>query len=51
MSTHNLAQAKRLAGDVVFLHRRPDRRARPAAEFFRQPASAEAREFIEGERL
>jgi tungstate transport system ATP-binding protein len=51
MSTHNLAQAKRLAGEVVFLHDGRIAERTPAAEFFRRPASAEAREFIEGERL
>ena len=51
MSTHNLAQAKRLAGEVVFLHGGRIAERTPAAEFFRGPASAEAREFIEGERL
>ena len=51
MSTHNLAQAKRLAGEVVFLHGGRIAERAPAAEFFRLPASAEAREFIEGERL
>ena len=51
MSTHNLAQAKRLADDVVFLNRGRIAERSPAAEFFRLPASAEARDFIEGERL
>jgi tungstate transport system ATP-binding protein len=51
MATHNLAQAKRLAGEVVFLHGGRIAERAPAAEFFRQPASTEAREFIEGERL
>jgi tungstate transport system ATP-binding protein len=51
MSTHNLAQAKRLAGEIVFLHGGRIAERAPAAEFFRLPASAEAREFIEGERL
>ena len=51
MSTHNLAQAKRLAGDVLFMNRGRVLERAPAADFFRMPASAEAREFIEGERL
>jgi tungstate transport system ATP-binding protein len=51
MSTHNLAQAKRLAGDVLFMNRGRVVERAPAADFFRMPASAEAREFIEGERL
>jgi tungstate transport system ATP-binding protein len=51
MSTHNLAQAKRLADDVVFVHQGRIAERASAADFFRQPASAEARDFIEGERL
>ena len=51
MSTHNLAQAKRLAGEVVFLQGGRIAERASAADFFRMPASAEAREFIEGERL
>jgi len=51
MSTHNLAQAKRLADDVVFVHQGRIAERALAGEFFRQPASAEARDFIEGERL
>ncbi|MEO5763927.1 MAG: ATP-binding cassette domain-containing protein [Casimicrobiaceae bacterium] len=51
MSTHNLAQAKRLADDVIFLNGGRIAERAPAAEFFRMPASPEAREFIEGERL
>ena len=51
MATHNLAQAKRLADDIVFLHegRLAERASSPG--FFLQPASAEARTFLEGERL
>ena len=51
MSTHNLAQAKRLAFDIAFMHRGRIVERTPAADFFRNPASPEAQEFIEGERL
>jgi len=51
MSTHNLAQAKRLADEIVFVHRGRLAERAAAPEFFRRPASAEARDFIEGERL
>lgn len=49
MTTHDLAQARRLAGDVVFLHRGSVLEHAPAEAFFRQPASATARAFLRGE--
>ena len=51
MSTHDLGQAKRLAGDVVLLHRGRLIENGPAAEFFANPRSQEARTFIAGELL
>jgi tungstate transport system ATP-binding protein len=51
MSTHDLGQAKRLAGDVVFLHRGRLIERSPAEEFFAAPRSEEARKFIAGELL
>ncbi len=51
MATHNLAQAKRLADDIVFLHGGRLAERAPSPAFFVQPASAEARAFLEGERL
>ena len=51
MSTHNLAQARRLAERVVFLHAGRLVEETPAAEFFRAPRSAEAAAFLEGERI
>jgi len=51
MTTHNLAQARRLAQQVVFLHAGRITEVTQADEFFRAPASAEARQFLEGERL
>ena len=49
MATHDIGQARRLAGDVVFLlgGRIIERTAAP--EFFRAPKSAEARRFLAGE--
>ena len=49
MTTHDLAQARRLAGDVVFLHRGSVLEQAPAEAFFKQPASATARAFLRGE--
>jgi tungstate transport system ATP-binding protein len=51
MSTHDLGQAKRLAGDIVLLHRGRLIENGPAEEFFAQPRSNEARKFIAGELL
>lgn len=49
MSTHNLGQAKRLADEIIFLHRGRIAERTPAAMFFRQPQSAEAEAFLKGE--
>jgi tungstate transport system ATP-binding protein len=51
MSTHDLGQAKRLAGDVVLLHRGRLIESGPASEFFAHPRTQEARTFIAGELL
>jgi tungstate transport system ATP-binding protein len=51
MSTHDLGQAKRLAGDVVLLHRGRLIENGPASEFFASPRTQEARKFIAGELL
>ncbi len=51
MSTHDLGQAKRLAGDVVLLHRGRLIENTPAADFFTAPHSEEGRKFIAGELL
>ena len=51
MSTHDLGQAKRLAGNVVLLHRGRLIENSPAAEFFAAPRTQEARRFIAGELL
>lgn len=49
MVTHNLGQARRLGDEILFLHQgRLLERASPH-RFFKQPASAEAAQFVEGE--
>ena len=48
MTTHDLAQARRLAGDVVFLHRGRVLEQAPAEAFFREPATEIARAFLRG---
>ncbi|MCW5750903.1 MAG: ATP-binding cassette domain-containing protein [Alphaproteobacteria bacterium] len=49
MTTHDLAQARRLADEVVFLHQGRLAERTGAAEFFDMPASAPARSFLKGE--
>ena len=51
MSTHNLAQAKRLADEVVFLHEGRLAEQSPSPLFFQSPRTPEATSFLEGERL
>ncbi len=46
--THDIGQARRLAGEVVFMHRGRILEQTPAAQFFSTPHSAEARNFIAG---
>jgi tungstate transport system ATP-binding protein len=48
MTTHDLHQARRLAGEVLFLHRGRLVEQTPAAQFFRDPRSGEARRFLDG---
>lgn len=49
MTTHDLGQAKRLAADVIFLHRGRMTERTMAATFFSLPASDAARAFLNGE--
>ena len=49
MSTHNLAQARRLGDEILFLHQGRLVERAPVDRFFKQPASAEAAAFIKGE--
>lgn len=46
--THDAAQARRLAGDVVFLHRGRVAAHSPAAPFFDAPPCAAARDYLAG---
>ena len=46
--TQDVGQARRLADEVVFLHRGQLEEHSPAARFFDAPASATARAFLEG---
>ncbi|MFQ5627060.1 MAG: ATP-binding cassette domain-containing protein [Methyloligellaceae bacterium] len=47
--THDVGQARRLAGEVVFLNRGKITEAGPATAFFNTPKSAPARQFLAGE--
>lgn len=49
--THDLAQARRLADDVVFLHKGRILEHSPARRFFQQPATAEGEAYVQGEIL
>ena len=49
MTTHNLALARRLADDILFLHDGAVVEAAAAGEFFSRPRTPLARAFIEGE--
>lgn len=51
LTTHNIAQAKRLARRIVFLDSGRIVEDRPASEFFASPTSAAARTYLEGESL
>ncbi|MFO1325073.1 MAG: ATP-binding cassette domain-containing protein [Burkholderiales bacterium] len=51
MATHNLAQAKRLADDVVYLQDGRVAERSTAGAFFRSPGTSDAAAFLEGERL
>jgi tungstate transport system ATP-binding protein len=51
MSTHDLGQAKRLAGDVTLLHRGRLIETAAVDEFFNAPRMKEAARFIAGELL
>ena len=51
MATHDLAQARRMASEVLFLHRGRLLEQGPASAFFSEPRSVEARKFLAGEIL
>ena len=48
MTTHDLAQAKRLADEIVFIYNGTVLERSPAGQFFQQPCSEEAKKFISG---
>lgn len=48
MTTHDLGQARRLAGEALFLHRGRLLEQAPAAQFFANPATPEAAAFLAG---
>lgn len=49
--THDIAQARRLADDVTFLHDGRIVEQAPAADFFEQPASSAGRAYLDGRLL
>ena len=51
MSTHDLGEARRLAGEIVLIHRGRVVESGPAQEFFANPKTQEARRFVGGELL
>ena len=51
LSTHDLGEARRLAGEIVLLHRGRVIESAPAPEFFAAPKTQEARRFVAGELL
>jgi len=51
MATHDLGEARRLAGDVVFTHRGRIVESAEAQSFFQSPRTAEARTFLAGDLL
>jgi tungstate transport system ATP-binding protein len=51
MATHDLGEAKRLAGEIVLLHRGGVIENGPADAFFAAPTTDEAKKFIAGELL
>jgi tungstate transport system ATP-binding protein len=46
--THDMGQARRLADDVVFMHRGELVEHTPAARFFNEPVSRAARDYVAG---
>jgi tungstate transport system ATP-binding protein len=51
MATHDLGEARRLAGEIVLMHRGRVIESGPAAEFFASPKTSDGRRFIAGELL
>lgn len=51
MSTHQLGEARRIAGDIVLMHRGRIVETAPAETFFTAPRTEAARRFVAGELL
>jgi tungstate transport system ATP-binding protein len=51
MSTHDLGEARRIAGDIILLHRGRVIERAPADEFLASPKTYEAKSFVAGELL
>lgn len=51
MTTHDIGQARRLADEIVFLHRGQVREHAPAQRFFAGPGTPEAAHFLRGDLL
>ncbi len=51
MATHDLGEARRLAGEIVLMHRGRVIESAPAAKFFAGPGTDEGRRFVGGELL
>ena len=51
MSTHDLGEARRLAGEIVLIHRGRVVESSPVQDFFANPKTNEARRFVGGELL
>ena len=49
--THDIAQARRLADDIILMHRGRIVEHAPVKRFFEQPSTPEARAFVAGELL
>jgi tungstate transport system ATP-binding protein len=51
MATHDLGEARRLAGEVILLHRGRVVETADAVDFFTAPRTGEAKKFVAGELL
>ena len=49
MTTHDIGQAKRLASDIIFIHKGTVRETTISTEFFNNPMSEEARAYLRGD--
>jgi tungstate transport system ATP-binding protein len=51
MATHDLGEARRLAGEIILVHRGKILEKAPAEQFFTAPVTAAAKRFVAGELL